>query len=120
MTTIRTSRLETMQKIEVGNKVLITRADSGIKSERWWVENHYYEESQRGYPGITAFGRALINDAIARSNSAKWASENSLNGHWVKRIDSDEDDFGNQWVLYDIFVNLSNENYTYWKLKYEK
>ena len=100
-------------------KVCIAQADSGVESENFWKAHHYYDENQWSWPGITKFGQALINHTIQKTPKAKWAVENAAvdkitkhNRHWVRRLEDTE-----EWIIYDIFVNLNEHNFLIWKLK---
>lgn len=104
-------------------KVCIAQADSGVESEIFWQNNNYYEENQHQWPGITKFGRALIDHTLQKTDKAIWAMQNAEPNditsspfkHWVKRIEVE-----GHWVVYDIYVNLDEKNFIYWKLKHEK
>ena len=104
------------------NQVCIAQADSGMESEHFWKENGYYDENQWRSPGITRFSKAMIDVTIARSKKAKWAIQQAVSDprfnfgdtYWVKRLEEVD-----EWVIYDIYVNLNDTDYTFWKLKYE-
>lgn len=125
MTITLTSRSEATVSTEAGKlyKICIAQANSGVESEQFWIDNHYYEENQQRYPGLTKFSNALIAHTITKTEKARWAIEHAIPypprfredvKHWVRRLDDDE-----TWVIYDIYVNLSEKDFLFWKLKYE-
>jgi len=95
------------------NKVCIGQADSSLKSEQFGKDNYYYEENQFAYPTITKFGKALIDDALTLTEKSRWGLSHALDDYWVRR-----QEYVEEWIIYDIFVNLSDKDYTFWKLKY--
>lgn len=98
-------------------EVRIAQADSGVESQMFWDNNYYYDEYQFNYPGITKFGKALIDHTLTKTEKAKYGIKHAVGKHWVKRklpIDTHV----KEWIIYDIFVKLDEQNYVFWKLKY--
>ena len=96
------------------NKVCIGRADSSIVSSTTHVK--YSVLGTRiwpGSPGIPPFGKAIIDYVIAKTEKGQYGIKHAVGKHWVRRVDEDS-----RFLIYDIFVNLNDKDYLFWKIKY--
>jgi len=98
------------------HKVFIGQAHNRLETEDFHTEHgvSYLNPYWASSPGISEFGRIIINKALNRTEKAQWGLEHAIGKHWVRRISEDS-----KWLIYNIYVNLDSKDYLFWKLKYE-
>jgi hypothetical protein len=97
------------------NKVCIGRADSGTESLAFHknYDMEYGTHWAQNNIGLDEFKKVIIDRALVQTKKIEWAIKHAIGEYWVERVNED-----GHWLIYDIYVNLSDNNLIYWRLKY--